>query len=86
MRRNVARLLQFVEVPKRFEGRIFDACYNLVADPAETVAVRWFSMSVAAKIAKDKPALLDELRLVVSEHQQGATAGLRSRMRRVLGV
>ncbi len=51
VRRNVARLLQFVDIPKRYEGRIFDACYNLLADPAETVAVRVFSMTVAAKVA-----------------------------------
>ena len=28
VRRNVARLFQFVEVPKRYKGRLFDACYN----------------------------------------------------------
>jgi hypothetical protein len=86
VRRNVARLLQFVDIPKRYEGRIFDACYNRVADPAETVAVRCFSMSVAAKIAKGQPELLDELRLVAMKHPETATAGLRSRMRRVLGI
>ena len=86
VRRNVVRMLQFVEIPKRYRGRIFDACYNLVADPAQPVAVRCFSMSVAANIAKDNPELMDELRLVVMEHPQVITAGLRSRMRRVLGV
>lgn len=86
VRRNVARLLQFVDIPKRYQGRIFDACYDLVADPAQPVAVRCFSMSVAANIAKDKPELMDELRLVVKEHPGKMTAGIRSRMRRVLGV
>jgi hypothetical protein len=86
VRRNVARLLQFVEVPKRFQGRIFDACYNLVADPMEPVAVRCFSLSVAAKIAKDEPELMDELRLIATEYPEAATAGFRSRLRRVLGA
>ena len=86
VRRNVARLLQFVDIPKRYQGRIFDACYNLLADPSETVAVRVFSMTVAANIAKDKPELLDELRLIATKYPQAATAGFRSRSRRVLGV
>ncbi len=86
VRRNVARLLQFVDIPKRYEGRLFDACCALVADPAQPVAVRCFSMSVAAKIAKDSPELLGELRLVAVQHPQAMTAGLRSRARRVLGV
>lgn len=86
VRRNVARLLQFVDIPKRHRGRIFDACYGLVADPSQPVAVRCFSMSVAAKIAKDNPELMDELRLVATEHPQLATAGLRARMRRLFGA
>lgn len=86
VRRNIARLLQFVEIPKRYEGRIFDACYELFADPAEPVAVRVFSMTVAANIAKDQPELLNELRVVATQHPQAATAGFRSRARKVLGV
>ena len=86
VRRNVARLLQFVDIPKRYKGRVFDACYNLLADPTETVAVRVFAMTVAANVAKDSPELLDELRLVATKYPQAATAGFRSRARRVLGV
>ena len=52
VRRNVVRLLQFVEIPKRYQGRIFDACYDLLADPTQPVAVRCFSMTMAANIAK----------------------------------
>ena len=86
VRRNVARLLQFVDIPKRYQGRVFDACYNLLADPNETVAVRVFSMTVAAKIAKDEPELLEELRMIATKYPHVATAGFRSRARRVLGV
>jgi hypothetical protein len=86
VRRNVARLLQFVDIPKRYHGRVFDACYNLFADPSEPVAVRVFAMTVAAKVARDEPDLLDELRLVATKHPEAATAGFRSRARRVLGV
>lgn len=86
VRRNVARLLQFVDIPKRYQGRIFEACYNLLADPAETVAVRVFSMTVAANIAKGQPELMDELRLIATKHSQVATVGFRSRARRVLGI
>ncbi|MFZ1702656.1 MAG: hypothetical protein WBO10_13515 [Pyrinomonadaceae bacterium] len=86
VRRNIARLLQFVEIPKRYQGRVFDACYELFADPAQPVAVRVFSMTVAANIAKGQPELLNELRVVARQHPQAATAGFRSRARRVLGV
>lgn len=86
VRRNIVRLLQFVEIPVRYQAKIFDACYDLVADPTQPVAVRCFSMSVAANIAKGQPELMDELRMVATANPQVATAGLRARMRRVLGV
>lgn len=86
VRRNVVRMLQFIDIPKRFEGRVFDACYNLLADPQETVAVRCFAMTVAAKLAKGKTELLGELRLIAAKYPQSMTAGLRARARRVFGV
>lgn len=86
VRRNVVRLLQFVEIPRRYQGRLFDACYNLLDDPSEPIAVRAFSMTVAAKLAENEPELLDELRLVAAKYPQAATAGFRSRARRVLGI
>ena len=86
VRRNVARLLQFIEIPNHIEGRVFDACYNLLDDANQPVAVRVFALSVAAKIAKNEPDLLDELRLVATKYPSLMTAGFRSRTRRLLGV
>ena len=86
VRRNVVRLLQFVDVPARYRGRVFDVCYELFADAMQPVAVRVFSMTVAANIANGNPELLDELRLVAKEHPEAATPGFRSRARRVLGI
>jgi hypothetical protein len=85
VRRNVARLFQFVDVPARYHGRLFDACYNLLDDADQPVAVRVFSMTVAAKLAKDSPELLAEIDLVAAKHPSLMTPGMRSRMRRVFG-
>lgn len=86
VRRNVVRMLQFIDIPKRYRGRVFDACYNLVDDPHQPVAVRVFALTAAARIARDSPELLDELRLVAAKYPQGATAGFRNRCLRVLGI
>lgn len=86
VRRNVARMLQFVDIPKRYEGRVFDACYNLVDDPHQPVAVRVFALTAAAKVARHSSELLDELRLLAGKYPQGSTAGFRSRCLKVLGI
>jgi hypothetical protein len=79
------RLFQFVEVPKRYQGRLFDACYNLLDDPNQPVAIRVFSVTVAANLAKDSPELVAELKLVATKYPSLMTAGMRSRMRRLFG-
>lgn len=85
VRRNVARLLQFVDIPKRYKGRFFDACSALLADVSNPVAIRVFSMSVAANIAKDSPELISELKAIASQQPEVATAGFRSRFRKIFG-
>jgi hypothetical protein len=85
VRRNVARLMQFVEIPKRHQGRIFDACYRLAADVSQPVAVRCFSTTVAANIAKGNPELMNELKMAVTAHPEKDTPGTRARFRMVFG-
>jgi hypothetical protein len=86
VKRNVLRLLQFVEIPKRHRGRIFELCYDFFADVSQPTAVRVFAMTVAANLANEDMALLRELRLIARSHPERATAAFRSRSRRVLGV
>ncbi len=84
VKRNVVRLLQYVEIPKRLQGKVYSHCLDLIADPGETIAVRAFAITVAERIAGDEPALREELRLVVSQNMAGATAAIRVRTRRIL--
>lgn len=83
VRRNVVRMLQFLEIPRRYRGRIFGACYNLVNDPSQPVAVKVFAMSTAARIAENEPDLLNELKLVVDKYLPHSTAGFKSRARKI---
>ncbi|MEJ7624705.1 MAG: hypothetical protein WKF34_11995 [Pyrinomonadaceae bacterium] len=84
VRRNVARLLQFVDIPERLRGRAFEACYRLVDDPAQPVAVRAFALTVAARVAEHSPELLDELRLIVEKHAPHTSIAFRKRASLVL--
>lgn len=84
VKRSVTRLLQFVDVPKRLHGKVFSYCLDLVADPSEPVAVRCFSMTAAAKIAKNQPSLMGELKLIAENQIEHATAGMRVRIGRMV--
>ncbi|MBZ0202506.1 MAG: hypothetical protein K8I03_05770, partial [Ignavibacteria bacterium] len=57
VKRNVIRVMQFLNIPKKFHAKVFNHCINFMCDPNETVAVRCFSMTVAVKLSGNYPEL-----------------------------
>lgn len=83
VRRNIVRLLQFIEIPKRYYGKVWSACYDLM-NPKQPVAIRAFSMTVLAAIAVKEPDLKNELILLIENQLPYASAGYLARARKVL--
>ena len=83
VKRNIMRLLQDIEIPKQLFGTLTDKCFTLL-DPKETIAVRVFSMTVLANIAKQEPDLKKELTIVIEDQLHYASAGFLSRAKKVL--
>jgi hypothetical protein len=79
VRRNVVRLLQYVEIPQRLKGKVYSHCLDLIDDLKETVAVKAFAITVATKIAKSDPALVNELQLIVKKHLPHSTIAFHKR-------
>lgn len=84
VKRNVMRLLQYIEIPKRLAGKVYAHSVDLLDDVYQPIAVRVFAMSVAARIAKSEPDLMNELRLIVRKHLPHSTAAFKVRAREVL--
>lgn len=84
VRRNILRLLQYVEIPRRLAGKIYAHCFDFIDDACEPVAVRAFALTVAARIAKSEPDLMNELRLIVRKHLPHTTAAFQKRAREIL--
>jgi hypothetical protein len=83
-RRNVLRLLQFVEIPARHRGQIVTLCFDLLQDRKEPVAVRVFGMAVLANLVAYEPELAGELRIVIEDNLPYASPAFLSRAKKVL--
>jgi hypothetical protein len=83
--RNILRMLQFVEIPKRWAGKLYDMCTQFLDDADRPVAVRVFALTIAAKIADGEPALLNEITAIAEKHIPHTTVALRARAKKVLG-
>jgi hypothetical protein len=84
VKRNVLRILQDIEIPKRLHGKLYSHCVDLIGDLNEPAAVRAFALTVAARIAKNEPALQHELHVIVTTILPYASAAVHVRAREVL--
>ena len=84
VKRNTMRMLQFIEIPGRYHGRIVSLCFEYLQSKKEPVAVKVFSMSVLSRIIQDKPELQKELRIILEDQMPFASAAFLSRARKVL--
>jgi hypothetical protein len=84
VKRNVVRILQFVDIPRSLQGIVVSICFEFISSEDEPIAVRTFSMTVIDKIAREEPALKKELEFVVRRILPYATPAFRARARKVL--
>lgn len=82
--RNTIRLLQDVDIPKKFHGRVMNKCFDLVQSPESPIAVKAFSLTVLSNLSADYPEIAGELKLVIEDQWDEATPAFRSRAKRVL--
>ena len=82
-KRNVMRLLQFVDIPADLQGEAYDTAYRLLGNPNSAIAVKCFSMSVAAKIALTIPELQSELLEEMAYQYPHASKGFQARVKSI---
>ena len=84
VKRNVMRLLQFINTPPALRGVAFDKAFKLFSDTSEPIAVRVFAMSVMTQIAMEEPDLKNEVIIAIEEQLPYGSAAYRSRAARSL--
>lgn len=84
VKRNTIRTLQNIDIPKRFQGRVADICFHYLCNKDETIGTKVFSMTVLYNLSKEHPDLKNELRMAIEEQMPYASAGFKSRWRKIL--
>ncbi|MEQ8362894.1 MAG: hypothetical protein RH948_08500 [Cyclobacteriaceae bacterium] len=84
VKRNTVRFLQFIEIPKPLHGITLDHCFKLLQDKKEPIAIKVFSMTVLANLARAYPELKGELIAIIEDQMPYGSAGFISRGKKVL--
>lgn len=84
IKRNTVRLLQHVDIPKRYHGEIMSICFDYVQSPTEAIAVKAFSLRILEKLSTIYPDIRQELKTIIEERWDLETAAFRSRGKKIL--
>jgi len=83
VRRNILRVLRFVNIPANLKEKLIDDCFELSINQSETIAVRSFAVDLIKINAKEYPeiiaALIEELSLQIAD----ASPGIKSKIRQL---
>jgi len=79
IKRNTVRLLDAIEIPVKYEGRIMEICFTYLESPGEAVAVKAFSIGILGKLAKKYPEIIPEIKLMIEEQLPHQSAAFKSR-------
>lgn len=82
--RNSVRILQDIEIPKKYHGKLMDTCFNFIESNDTAVAVKAFSLTVLENLSKDYPEIRPELKLIIEERWEHETPAFQSRARKIL--
>ncbi len=82
--RNAVRVLQEINIPKRYHGKVMDACFRLIEKPDTLVAIKAFSLTTLFNLSKEYPEIGPELRLLIEERWEHETTAFRSRAKKIL--
>lgn len=84
VKRNSIRLMQDIEIPVQYHGEIMDLCFNYLESPTEPLAVKVFSMTVLANLAKKYREIIPELKLLIEDQLPHQTTGFKSRANKII--
>ena len=79
IRRNIARIYQFIEIPQHIESELFDLCLQAILSPYEAIAIRAFCMTIGERIATKYQELIPELTIAIESTYDTGTSGIRNR-------
>ncbi len=82
--RNTMRVFSKMEIPEACEGNLYVLAFSYLLDPRQPVAIRVFSMTVAAQIALRHGTLIPELSEVVKMILPQGSPGIKSRGRNIV--
>lgn len=86
IKRNVTRLMQFTDIPKKWHGDAMDICFQFLEDPGESVAVKVCSLTVLGNLSVYYPEIIPEIRMIIEHAMPHQTPAFKSKAKHLLAT
>ena len=67
VKRNTLRVFQFMDIPEKSQGKLYDICIKFLLSMHEPIAIKAFSITVLQNLAMKYPDLQQELKVIFSD-------------------
>ncbi len=84
VKRNTVRLLQDIDIPKKYHGAVMNTCFSYIASPEEKAAVKAFSLTILHRLSGLYPEIKTELKTIIEDRWDYESAAFKSRARKIL--
>ena len=82
--RNTVRLLQKVQIPRKYHGRLMTICFDFLQSNETAIAIKAFSLTVLQNLSRLYPDIIPELKTIIEERWDNESAAFRTRAGKVL--
>ena len=82
--RNSIRILEEIEIPEPLHGKVMNACFEFVEQPATPIAIKAFALTTLFNLSKHYPEIKPELKLIIEDRIDNETAAFKSRGKKIL--
>ena len=84
IKRGMLSVLASHSIPKKFQGKLVNICFDFMLSPDASLAIKVFSLQCIGNVAKEQPELIPELKAAIEDQLPKTTVGFHARARLVL--
>lgn len=82
--RNTVRILQDIEIPKKYHGKLMNCCFSFIELPNTPVAIKAFSLAILFNLSTIYPEIKHELMVVIEDNLPHAAPAFKNRGNKIL--
>jgi hypothetical protein len=73
-----------VDIPEQYQGDVMNLCFQYVENPAETVGIKAYALTVLGNLAKKYPEIIPEVKLLIEDQLPRQTPAFKVRAKAFL--